>query len=362
MNWCRGVQCRCVRLKRCCSKQLYGHPCISLIPLSRTAPSPDRFRNLIHAKARFSMSSLVNRPVSRAIVHRAASAGGPFAQARPRRCRSVAAMASGGKPGRVIALDFDGVICDSVGESSLTAFKAAALQWPEVFATPEAEAAKPKLVEQMRVVRPVVETGYENTVQIRALYEGVAVDDMLARWHSGMLDDLMVKWALDRKEMVHAFGRVRDDWIAADLAGWLAPNRIYPGVADAMRAALAGGDEVYIVTTKQARFTHTLLRDMAGIDFPMDRIHSTTVSGEPKSGVLARLMAQHPGAGGYVFVEDKFTTLEKVIAAPETAGKWGLFLVDWGYNTVDERAAAAGSPHIELIGGDRFAQLMAGTA
>jgi hypothetical protein len=37
--------------------------------------------------------------------------------------------------------------------------QAAAIQWPEVFATPEAEAAKPRLVEQMRAVRPVVETG-----------------------------------------------------------------------------------------------------------------------------------------------------------------------------------------------------------
>jgi hypothetical protein len=54
-------------------------------------------------------------------------------------------------------------------------------------------------------------------------------------------------------QMVSLFGRVRDEWIASDLAGWLAPNRIYPGVADAVRAALAGGDEVYVVTTKQAR-------------------------------------------------------------------------------------------------------------
>lgn len=266
--------------------------------------------------------------------------------------------AAGG--GRVVALDFDGVVCDSVGESSLSAFKAAAIQWPHIFDTPEAEAAKPRLVEQMRAVRPVVETGYENIVQIRALYEGVSVDDMLATWHSSMLPGLVAKWGLDRGEMVTLFGRVRDEWIASDLAGWLAPNRIYPRVAEAVRGALAGGDEVYVVTTKQARFTHTLLRDMAGIDFPADRIHSTTVSGEPKARVLARLAAAHPGAAGRVFVEDKFSTLEKVIAAPETAGQWALYLVDWGYNTPDERAAAAASPHIELVGVQQFADLMAG--
>jgi len=37
--------------------------------------------------------------------------------------------------------------------------QAAAIQWPDIFTRPEAEAAKPDLVEKMRAVRPVVETG-----------------------------------------------------------------------------------------------------------------------------------------------------------------------------------------------------------
>jgi hypothetical protein len=50
--------------------------------------------------------------------------------------------------------------------------------------------------------------------------------------------------------MVKNFGDVRDKWIAEDLAGWLAPNRIYDGIADPVRSAMTS-DEVYIVTTKQ---------------------------------------------------------------------------------------------------------------
>jgi hypothetical protein len=69
---------------------------------------------------------------------------------------------------------------------------------------------------------------------------------------------------------------------------------------------------VSCVACMQAHYTEVLLRDMAGITFPADRIHSTTVSGEPKASVLAQLAAQHPGAAGYVFVEDKHSTLEKV--------------------------------------------------
>lgn len=53
-------------------------------------------------------------------------------------------------------------------------------------------------------------------------------------------------------QLVKLFGSVRDNWIAEDLQGWLAPNRIYPGVADAVKASLQSKDtEVYVVTTKQ---------------------------------------------------------------------------------------------------------------
>ena len=57
------------------------------------------------------------------------------------------------------ALDFDGVICDSCGESSLSAWKAATLQWPSIFKSPEAMSQKDEVMERMRSVRPVVETG-----------------------------------------------------------------------------------------------------------------------------------------------------------------------------------------------------------
>ncbi|GIL77630.1 hypothetical protein Vretifemale_7132, partial [Volvox reticuliferus] len=256
----------------------------------------------------------------------------------------------------LIALDFDGVVCDSCGESSLSAFKAAALLWPEIFLAPEAEARKDELVEKMRAVRPVVETGYENIVQIRCLYEGVSVDEMLASWET-MLPARMAQWGLNRAEMVQLFGRVRDDWIAADLNGWLAPNRIYEGVAGPVRTAMER-HQVYIVTTKQAHYTEILMRDMASVPFPPDRIFSQTVSGRPKGEVLAALAAQHPDAVTKIFVEDKLSTLEKVARDPSLSD-WQLYLVDWGYNTPQERARAAANPAITILDKRQFELLMA---
>ena len=51
-------------------------------------------------------------------------------------------------------------------------------------------------------------------------------------------------------QLVERFGGARDEWIKEDLASWLAPNRIYDGVADALRQ-LKEREDVYIVTTKQ---------------------------------------------------------------------------------------------------------------
>lgn len=118
----------------------------------------------------------------------------------------------------------------------------------------------------------------------------------------------------------------RDAWMQDDLAGWLAPNRLYPGVADALRGAMGDpGADVSIVTTKQARFTHALLRDLAGVDMPMERIHSQTASGRPKTEVLARLAGGAQPGTRLVFVEDKLSTLHAVARAPGFEA-WELFL------------------------------------
>lgn len=57
------------------------------------------------------------------------------------------------------ALDFDGVVCDSCGESALSAWRAAEGLWPDMFAQDAVKTQKDDIMEKMRAVRPVVETG-----------------------------------------------------------------------------------------------------------------------------------------------------------------------------------------------------------
>ncbi|KAG0598847.1 hypothetical protein M758_12G105400 [Ceratodon purpureus] len=259
--------------------------------------------------------------------------------------------------GHLYALDFDGVLCDSCGESSISALKATKLRYPELFAGVDT-ATETWILDQMRVVRPVVETGYENILLVRLLLEikvphvrkssvadKLSVDGILADWEHGIKPVVMKEWGENDKEvLVELFGKVRDDWIERDLHGWISANRFYPGTADALKFS---SSTLFIVTTKQARFASALLKELAGVDFPMDRIYG--LGSGPKVEVLKQLQerAEHEGLTLH-FVEDRLATLRNVIKTP-ALDKWNLYLGTWGYNTPSERDEAASISRIHVV-------------
>jgi len=120
--------------------------------------------------------------------------------------------------------------------------------------------------------------------------------------------------------------------------------RFYPGTADALKLS---SSETYIVTTKQSRFAEALLKELAGIDFPSERIYGLGTG--PKVKVLQQLqqMPQHQGLTLH-FIEDRLATLKNVIKEP-ALDKWNLYLVTWGYNTPEEREEAQGISRIQLV-------------
>ncbi|XP_052192876.1 uncharacterized protein LOC127801631 [Diospyros lotus] len=258
--------------------------------------------------------------------------------------------------GDLYALDFDGVICDSCGESSLSAVKAAKLRWPSLFEGMDS-ATEHWTVDQMYTVRPVVETGYENLLLVRLLLEmkvpsirtssvaeGLTVEGILENW-SKIKPVIMEEWGESRDALIDLFGKVRDEWMENDLATWIGANRFYPGVPDALKFA---SSRIYIVTTKQSRFADALLRELAGVSIPPERIYGLGTG--PKVEVLKQLQKKPEHEGLTLnFVEDRLATLKNVIKEHELDG-WNLYLGDWGYNTTKEREEAANIPRIRMLG------------
>ncbi|MBD2106337.1 HAD family hydrolase [Nodosilinea sp. FACHB-13] len=237
----------------------------------------------------------------------------------------------------ILALDFDGVVCDGLREYFQTAWRA----YSEVF-EPGAGVPPEGLAERFYPLRPVVETGWEMPLVLYGLMSGVADGDILDRW-AELVPQLLAQAGVEPATIGKAVDGVRDRWIQTDVEDWLSYQRFYPGVIDRLQQAIAAGVELVIVSTKEGRFIQQLLAKSGVVlpgngplgPEPIHRILGKEVK-RPKYETLRQIKAVQPGANLW-FVEDRVNALQAVQAQPDL-GDVGLFLADWGYNTAADRA------------------------
>jgi phosphoglycolate phosphatase-like HAD superfamily hydrolase len=244
------------------------------------------------------------------------------------------------------AFDFDGVVCNSAGESGLTAWQAAHALWPSRIG----QVPDPEFVRRFPRLRPVIETGHENAVVVALVVQGIDDAQMLAEFPR-LRDELMARENLDAQSLRRAFGEARDAWLKSDEAGWLDAQSFYPGVVEAINAMSAPR---CIITTKEERFTRVLVA-RAGIEVDPQRIYALeSFEGGGKRSVLQRLAREFPQHRLHFF-EDRIATLEG-LAGSDLAE---LYLVDWGYNTVADRERARAVPGITVLDAAGFHALLA---
>lgn len=246
----------------------------------------------------------------------------------------------------VLALDFDGVLCDSVDETGVTGWRAGGTIWPDMAAAwPPTEVAA-----RFRQARPVIETGYEAILLMRLLLDGERPEILLATYPA-LAPSVIARSGCDIAALKALFGAARDHWLVATPDAWVTASPLYPGVADWLRAT--GTAERYILTTKEGRFVERLLAGHA-VPFPAERIFGLE-QGRSKEAVLRELAERHPGQA-VCFVEDRLATLKRCQAYPGLGSRLALRLAGWGYNTEAERREARRSsiPVIERADLFRF--------
>lgn len=240
----------------------------------------------------------------------------------------------------ILALDFDGVICDGLIEYFQTAWRTYCQVWKPSLPTPPID-----LASSFYRLRPVIETGWEMPVLIRALVSGVTDAQILQDW-AAIAQQLLQEAGLKAAEIGTKLDQIRDEWIATDLASWLSLHRFYDGVVERLRSLLASPVQPMIITTKEGRFVSQLLQQQ-GVQFPENSIIGKE-SKRPKHQILRELMAQRTETPlSLWFVEDRLKTLQLVQQQPDLDAV-KLYLADWGYNTVAEREAACHNPRIQL--------------
>lgn len=253
----------------------------------------------------------------------------------------------------MIALDFDGVVCNGLIEYFMTAWSACRQIWSEIEPEPPAG-----LTETFYRLRPVIEIGWEMPVLLRALLAGITEEQIWQDWQA-IAHNFIKEEKLVISDIGQIVDQVRDEWIERDLHDWLSFHRFYPGVVEKLTNLLADQKiQVVIITTKEGRFVRELLQ-MAGLNFSADAIFGKEVK-QPKYETLQQLLAKLEPSGEIWFIEDRLKTLlsvqEQVKVKPVLA-RVKLFLADWGYNTAEERAMANNNSLIDLLSLEEFATI-----
>ena len=247
----------------------------------------------------------------------------------------------------ILALDFDGVVCDGLIEYFEVAWRTYCQIWSPINDTPPDDLAL-----RFYRLRPVIETGWEMPVLIKALIEGFNDDQILQSWTT-ITPQILAADNLEAKAVSTKLDHLRDEWIQTDLNGWLSLHRFYPGVIERLKITLKSEIQLYIVTTKEGRFVKELLQQ-EGVNLPPENIFGKEVK-RPKYETLRELIKKANIQNVSLwFVEDRLKTLQ-LVKQQSDLDNVKLFLADWGYNTQPEREAGKNDPRIQLISLSHFA-------
>ena len=247
----------------------------------------------------------------------------------------------------ILALDFDGVICDGLAEYFASTKKAYRAIW--------SEEVDDSFADRFYRLRPVIETGWEMPILLRALVLGKSEADILDNFQS-IAQQIVESSGLEKQAVVNELDGVRDDWIKNNLDDWLALHRFYPGVIEQLKRIVKFDIELYIITTKEGRFVQQLLQQQ-NIDLTTDRIIGKE-SKRPKYETLRILRDRHQKPGmelNITFVEDRLQALQQT-AQQDDLDFVKLFLADWGYNLERDRHFAEEDERIKLLSLERFQQ------
>ena len=140
----------------------------------------------------------------------------------------------------ILALDFDGVLCDGMREY----FEASRRTYMRVW--PDEQAPGEELFPAFRALRPVIMTGWEMPLLLRAIVQARSKSSLLQNWEA-VRDELTKSGQLHGEALVsqlaHTLDEVRRDWIATDRHDWLERHAPYCALDD-VRHLLDGALQV----------------------------------------------------------------------------------------------------------------------
>ena len=247
---------------------------------------------------------------------------------------------------QILALDFDGVICNGLLEYFQTTKSTYIQVWNE-----HSLDFLDNFANDFYRLRPVIEMGWEMPILLRALVLGFDENQIKDDW-SSLCPKILNSDNLNKQHLITQLDGVRDHWIDYDLEGWLKLHRFYPGVLEKIGKIIRSSVLLYIITTKEGRFVQQLL-EKHGVELPRKNILGKEVK-QPKYETLRQLIQENSQVSDQCwFVEDLLKTLYKVQQQPDLK-EVRLFLADWGFNTLKIHNLVRDNRYINLLSLEQF--------
>ena len=249
----------------------------------------------------------------------------------------------------ILALDFDGVLCDGMREYFEASRRCYRMIWPDE------KVPGDDLFPTFRALRPVIMTGWEMPLLLLAIVQGRPETVIIQHWVE-VRDTLLSSEGWQDSALVsvltHTLDEVRRTWIATDPRNWLEQNAPYCSLEE-LRRLVAEPERAVLVTTKEGEFARQILDHwgvrLAGIQGKEAGTHKC----DNLRALMADYMAVHGQRPLLWFVEDRLETLQHVTTHSDLEDV-GLFLAAWGYNTLETRASVQNDGRIRLLTLDQF--------
>ena len=241
----------------------------------------------------------------------------------------------------VIALDFDGVICDSAAECVVSAYGAYVHAKGEKF-DPMESAAPDYFREGFYRIRPLIRDGRDYVMILYLLDLGVPIEDQEDFDHAleTRLPDLLDIFGVeDGPGLEAAFQRYRAGFRGRDEMGWMDRNPLYSGMLHALRQRDGDLSRVFVTTSKPSHVAKGIL-EHNGFMLPEGHaLGKDMVGTSPDKNVHMRLVTEASGAGyeDIHFVDDQVAHLESAMGLGVNC-----YLASYGYTTEKQVDKARG--------------------
>lgn len=224
---------------------------------------------------------------------------------------------------RLLALDFDGVIVDSVLECAVVAYNGYHAFQGKGSRIKSPQEIPADTLSKFRLLRPYIRSGEDYLYLFQALDEDRIIDNQ-----SGF--DKYHDTYLDRKESYYQLFYAERSWLLeTNKPSWLKLNPLFPNMAEFLKSF--DPDNIYIITTKAILYVVEILQ-ANGITLKSDHLYQA-VDGVTKSEIIVSILTKYSiPAAQFHFIDDHPLTVLDAVATGVNR-----FLAGWGYNTELQR-------------------------